>query len=112
MRSWWLIGVILLWGGVAEAQQPAFDGAEGFGATSRGGLGGRELRVTSLEDDLDDPQPGTLRWAIGQPEPRIVRFDVAGNIRLKGPLTVEQPFVTLDGEGAPGQGVCICDHSF
>jgi len=116
MRRWRpLIGLLMLelaWAGVAAAGPPAFDGAEGFGATSRGGTGGRELRVTSLDDDPDAPQPGTLRWAIEQPGPRIVRFDVAGNIRLKGPLTVKEPLLTLDGAGAPGQGVCICDHSF
>jgi len=107
-----LIVGILLSAGLASAQQPAFNGAEGFGATSRGGTGGSRLLVKSLDDDPDAPQPGTLRWAIEQPEPRFVRFDVAGNIRLKAPLTVKEPFLTLDGEGAPGQGVCICDHSF
>lgn len=112
MRHWWWVGGLLLWSGVAFAQQPAFEGAEGFGATSRGGTGGQELRVTSLADDPKNPQPGTLRWAIDQAGPRIVRFDVAGNIRLKAPLTVKEPFLTLDGAGAPGLGICICDHSF
>lgn len=110
--SWWLIGLLLLGPTFAAAQQPAFDGAEGFGATSRGGTGGRELRVTSLDDNPDHPQPGTLRWAIDQTGPRIVHFDVAGNIRFKAPLTVTEPFLTLDGTGAPGLGICICDHSF
>lgn len=111
-RAIWYAGVLWLWSSPAIAQQPAFNGAEGFGATSRGGTGGRELRVTSLDDDPDHPHPGTLRWAIEEPGPRIVRFDVAGNIRLKAPLTVKEPYLTLDGEGAPGQGICLCDHSF
>jgi len=113
MRCW--IGGMLLIAigpGLATAQQPAFDGAEGFGATSRGGTGGQEIRITSLDDDADDPQPGSLRWAIGQPGPRVVRFDVAGNIRLRGPLTVTEPFLTLDGSDAPAGGICLCDHSF
>ena len=96
----------------ACAQMPVFEGAEGFGAMCRGGTGGREIRVTSLDDDPNDPQPGTLRWAIQQPRPRIVRFGVAGNIRLKAPLMVTEPFLTLDGKDAPGGGICICDHSF
>lgn len=114
MRRWlcliWLAGPA--WTVSAAAQPPAFDGAEGFGASSRGGTGGQVLRVTSLDDNPDDPPPGTLRWAIEHPGPRIVRFDVAGNIRLKAALTVKEPFLTLDGSGAPGLGLCICDHSF
>src|SRR5262245_1152488 len=116
MRRKWLLGLtILLAGigvGIADAQQPGFVGAEGFGATSRGGTGEREIRVTSIDDDPKNPQPGTLRWAVLQKEPLIVRFDVAGNIRLKGPLTVTEPYLTLDGSSAPGGGICICDHSF
>src|SRR4051794_18966824 len=89
---------------IVQGQQPAFEGAEGFGATSRGGAGGRELRVSSLDDEPINPQPGMLRWAVQQPGPRIVRFAVAGNIRLKAPLRVSEPFLTLDGSDAPAGG--------
>jgi hypothetical protein len=95
-----------------QAHEPAFFGAEGFGATSRGGTGGQTIRVKSLDDDPTNVQPGTLRWAIQQKGPRIVQFAVAGNIRLKAPLRVTEPFLTLDGSSAPAGGVCICDHSF
>src|SRR4051812_14826570 len=95
----------------AAEPAPAFHGAEGFGAGTRGGAGGQVLSVTSLEDDPAAPQPGTLRWAIGQAGPRIVRFAVAGNIRLKAQLVVREPLLTLDGSDAPGDGVCLCDHS-
>lgn len=96
----------------AHSQEPAFVGAEGFGALSRGGTGGQEIRVTSLDDDPSNSQPGTLRWAIQQKGPRMVHFAVAGNIRLKAPLTVTEPFLTLDGSSAPAGGICICDHTF
>ena len=89
----------------------AFVGAEGLGAESRGGADGRVLRVTSLDDDPNDARPGSLRWAIQQAGPRVVRFAVAGNVRLKAPLIVTEPFLTLDGSDAPGDGVCLCDHS-
>src|SRR5688572_2208474 len=89
---------------------PAFPGAEGFGAASRGGSGGKRLEVTSLDDDPRQPQPGTLRWAVQQAGPRIVRFACAGNIRLKEPLAVSEPFLTIDGRDAPGDGVCLADH--
>jgi hypothetical protein len=103
--------MVALWPAVVVAQQAAFEHAEGFGATSRGGAGGTELRVTSLDDTPQNPRPGTLRWAVQQPGPRIVRFGIAGNIRLRAPLTVTEPFLTLDGDGAPGLGICICDHA-
>jgi hypothetical protein len=91
---------------------PAFAGAEGFGAVARGGAGGHILEVTRLDDDPDNPREGSLRWAVEQPGPRIVHFAISGNIRLKAPLTVREPFLTIDGSTAPGEGVCICDHSF
>ncbi|HEY2415727.1 MAG TPA: hypothetical protein VGI40_26040, partial [Pirellulaceae bacterium] len=107
-----IIVLLCLLGDTARAQVPAFDGAEGFGAASRGGIGGREILVTSLDDDPKSPRPGTLRWAILQPGPRVVRFRIAGNIRLKAPLRVTEPLLTLDGSDAPAAGICICDHSF
>lgn len=109
-RSLWLL-VLLLIGPTCTAAEVFYDGAEGFGAQARGGAGGRELRVTTLEDDPADPKPGSLRWAVNSPGPRVVKFSIAGNIRLSGPLVVKEPFLTLDGKDAPGDGVCLCDHS-
>jgi|GEM_PF-1703567 len=93
------------------APRPSFAGAEGFGATAVGGTGGRELHVTTLADVTDHPPNGSLRWAVEQSGPRTIYFDVAGNIRLAGPLTIHEPLVTIDGSTAPGEGVCLCDHS-
>jgi len=76
----------------------AFPGAEGFGAGSRGGRGGRILLVTSLEDydpKVQEPIPGTLRWACASEGPRIVLFRVSGNISLKSSLVIDPPCVTL-----------------
>jgi hypothetical protein len=112
MRTGILMGALCAMVNLAVAQGPAFEGAEGFGATARGGAGGREIVVTSLDDEVMNPQQGTLRWAIEQKGPRMVRFGVAGNIRLKGPLRVTEPLLTIDGSDAPAGGVCICDHTF
>jgi hypothetical protein len=106
------IGLSFLLAHAVMAQVPSFRGAEGFGGTSRGGAGGREIVVTSLDDDPANPEPGTLRWAIQQPGPRMVRFAIAGNIRLKAPLRVRESLLTIDGSDAPAAGICICDHSF
>jgi len=90
----------------------AFEGAEGFGARTRGGAGGRVLVVDSLDDDPAAPRPGTFRWAVQQAGPRIVQFNISGNLRLEDELIVQEPFLTIDGSTAPRGGVCLCDHSF
>lgn len=88
-----------------EAQQlPAFPGAEGFGAKTSGGRGGEVCHVTTLEDG---PQPGTLRHAVTRKGPRTVVFDVAGTIVLSRPLRITEGDLTLAGQSAPGQGICI-----
>lgn len=114
MKTTTLLAVLLAWwvgAGSGAAAEVAFPDAEGFGAVSRGGRGGRELFVTRLDDDVAAPEEGMLRWAVNHTGPRIVRFRVAGNIVLKGPLVVREPFLTLDGSDAPGRGVCVRDHS-
>lgn len=83
--------------------EPAFDGAEGFGAVATGGRGGAEIDVTTLAD----AGPGSLRAAIEAKGPRIVRFRVAGNIDLKTPLVVRNPLLTIDGARAPLPGITL-----
>ncbi|MBL9198921.1 MAG: hypothetical protein JNL39_00385 [Opitutaceae bacterium] len=87
---------------------PAFPGAEGFGADTPGGRGGRVIFVTNL----DDSGLGSLRDACEAEGPRIVIFRVAGTIALKKPITVTKPYLTLAGQSAPGDGVCLRDASF
>ena len=85
----------------------AFPGAEGGGAYSFGGRGGNVYVVTSLEDN----GPGTLRDACEQGGARIVVFNVAGIIRLKTPLIIRAPYITIAGQTAPGDGVCVAGES-
>ena len=91
-----------------QADIPAFPGAEGGGMYSFGGRGGKVLVVTNL----DDSGEGSLRWACEQGGARIVVFNVAGIIRLKTPISVRAPYITIAGQTAPGDGVCVAGESF
>ncbi len=91
-----------------QAEIPAFPGAMGGGAFSFGGRGGKVIVVTSLADD----GPGTLREACETGGARIVVFNVSGIIRLKTPIIVRAPYITIAGQTAPGDGVCVAGESF
>jgi hypothetical protein len=81
----------------------AFPGAEGAGRYTRGGRGGEIIEVTSL----GDKGPGTLRSAINRKEPRIIVFRVSGNIELGKELVITEGNLTIAGQTAPGDGICI-----
>lgn len=91
-----------------QAKIPAFPGAEGGGMYTFGGRGGKVLVVTNLNDD----GVGSFRWACEQGGARIVVFNVSGVIRLKTPIIVRAPYITIAGQTAPGDGVCITGQSF
>lgn len=83
----------------------------GFGETSRGGTGGRTILVTRRDDNPQHPLKGSLRWALRQRGPRIVKFALSGDIKLQDRIMIREPFLTIDGSDAPREGVTIRDGS-
>ena len=91
----------------ACAQTPAFPGAEGDGMYTTGGRGGQIVYVTKL---TDDGSVGTLRWAINLTGARIILFKVAGLIPLTSELRIKNGNLTIVGQSAPGDGICIKNY--
>src|SRR4051812_49344308 len=90
----------------------AFPGAEGFGAYTPGGRGGKVYVVKTLDDyrHKTSAVSGSLRQAIEAKEPRIIVFAVSGTIHLKDRLRIESPFLTVAGQTASGEGICLADQ--
>ena len=88
-----------------QRELPVFPGAEGFGTRTPAGRGGKVIEVTSLADS----GPGSLRDALMHEGRRIIVFRCSGTIVLKSLLFISHPYVTLAGQTASGDGICLKD---
>lgn len=102
----WVIAVALLAGhGTVQAASsiPTFPGAEGFGANTIGGRGGKVYEVINTNDS----GPGSLRSCVEASGPRVCVFKTGGLIVVNTPLVVRNPYITIAGQTAPGGGITI-----
>ena len=74
-----------------------------FGAESVGGRGGKVIVVQNTNAD----GPGSLHEALTTKGKRIIVFRVGGTITFKKTMQVDEPFVTVLGQTAPGKGIAL-----
>jgi len=109
LRTLLLLFVLFITAGTSEtmSQVPAFPGADGYGRYTSGGRGGSVYYVTTLEDSNEY---GTLRYGVTKLNKATILFKVSGTIHLKSQLNITGGDLTIAGQSAPGDGICIAEY--
>ena len=106
-KQYIILCLLLLWTAIIHAQVPAFPGADGYGRYTSGGRGGTVYYVTSLEDT---DTPGTLRYGVTRLSKATILFKVSGTIQLNSSLNISGSNLTIAGQSAPGDGICLAGY--
>ena len=93
----------------AEDKTTAFPGAEGGGMYATGARGAQNQEIYHVTN-LNDSGSGSFRDAVSESN-RIIVFDVAGNIELVNALNITGSNLTILGQTAPGDGICIKNNT-
>jgi hypothetical protein len=109
VKNTFLIIAAVLFEQILFAQQIAFPGAEGFGKYATGGRGGKVVAVTNLNDDGEGSFRNALEKFPG--EPLTVIFKVSGIIELQTKIQIKRSNLTIAGQTAPGDGICLKNQS-
>jgi hypothetical protein len=97
---------------VLHAQQPAFPGAEGYGMYTTGGRGGIVYYVTDTSDNATNPAVGTFRYGVEKLSgTRTILFKVSGTISLRNQIIIRNGNITIAGQTAPGDGICLKNYT-
>lgn len=86
---------------------PAFPGAKGFGTQTRGAYSGSATPAICKVINTNDSGSGSFRACIEASGPRVILFMTGGVITLASDLRITNPYVTIAGQTAPGDGIVI-----
>ncbi|MEL6194989.1 MAG: malectin, partial [Bacteroidota bacterium] len=82
---------------------PIIPGYTSFAMDSKGGRGGKVIKVTNLKDSGS----GSLRACIESDGARVCAFETSGVINLKSELKISNPYITIAGQTAPDPGIIL-----
>src|SRR5262245_6732199 len=118
MRKWtiaaslWIFSagaLTVAWAGDSPNYLSVIPGKAGYGMQTPAVRGGTVYKVTNLNAS----GAGSFRAAVEASGPRVVVFEVSGNIDLGGgEINVYNPYLTIAGQTAPAPGISIINGGF
>ena len=89
-----------------KSRSLAFPGADGGASTITGGSGSSNVYIVT---NLDDSGTGSFRDAVSV-SGRTIVFALSGTINLERELDIKASNLTIAGQTAPGDGICLAGY--